>query len=356
MEQRICKQCGKAYVYHGHGSGDHTKYCSDDCFAEVKRKANLRNYHKNHKDWAASSVAKRRAQESEGKRSQWLSDSIPDGFEYLGDWVGGNTKVSLKCLKHGEVVCRNIDTLRSSSVIRCEICRAEHHREYWKKRTVYGSKEGYFAELARQKEERDRARHERHESRKRIVECDVCGIKFITYNPQQKRCSSKCSLSLRRDKRLTETNTIDKNITLPRLYKRDGGFCYICGLKCNWEDKDVRDDGTVVYGLTYPTIDHVLPLAKGGKHSWKNVKLAHWVCNIRKSDDITDAVADGTEVITSGRTLPKKTLQYDAEGNLIHVYSSTAEAEKVTGFKRKQIQNCARGETLTYRGYVWKYA
>lgn len=353
MEQRICKQCGKAYIYHGHGSGDHTKYCSDDCFAEVKRKANLRAYHKNHKDWKLTSTAKKRVHESEEKRRQWLSNSVPDGFEYLGDWTGGNTKISLKCLKHGIVVCRNIDTFRVNSTIKCERCRHEYDKARQKAKAVYGSREEYLSELARQKEERERAKRE---SRKRIVVCDVCGIKFITYNPRQKRCSSECSHSRRKDKRLTKVNTIDKNITLPRLYKRDGGFCYICGLKCNWEDKEIRDDGAVIYGSTYPTIDHVFPLAKGGKHSWENVKLAHWVCNIRKSDDITDAVADGDKVITSGRVLPKKTLQYDIKGNLIHAYSSTVEAAKVTGFKRKQIQNCARGETRTYRGYVWKYA
>lgn len=355
MEQRICKQCGKAYVYHGHGSGDHTKYCSDDCFAEVKRRSNLRTYHKYRNEYRSYQLKtkKKRERKSDEKRDQWLKDNVPEGFEYLGDWTGGNTKASLKCLKHGTVVCRNIDAFRCNSNIRCEVCKKEAVRE----KRVYGSREEYLSEMASQKEERDRAKHERHESRKRIVICDVCGIKFITYSPKQKRCSPECSrIWLSKDKRLTEANMIDKNITLRRLYKRDGGFCYICGLKCNWEDKEMRDDGIIICGQTYPTIDHVFPLAKGGKHSWENVKLAHRACNIRKSDDITDAVADGDKVITSGRVLPKKTLQYDTEGNLIHTYSSTAEAAKVTGFKSKQIQKCARGEARTYHGYVWKYA
>jgi len=350
MEQRICKQCGKVYVYHGHGSGDHTKYCSDDCYAEAKRKANLRSYYKNDRIKQTARLARK----SDERRNQWLNKSVPDGFEYLGDWTGGNTKVSLKCLKHGIVVCRNIDAFRLNSTIKCERCRREYDKARQKAKAVYGSREEYLSELARQKEERERAKRE---SRKRIVVCDVCGIKFITYDSRQKRCSPECSrIWLNKDKRLTEANMIDKNITLRRLYKRDGGFCYICGFKCNWEDKEIRDDGAVIYGSTYPTIDHVFPLAKGGKHSWENVKLAHWVCNIRKSDDITDFVADGTKVITSGRVLPKKTLQYDIKGNLIRTYSSTAEAEKVTGFKRKQIQKCARGEARTYQGYVWKYA
>lgn len=356
MEQRVCKQCGKAYVYHGHGSGDHTKYCSDDCYAEAKRKANLRTYHKNHKDWKLTSTAKKRVHESEERRRQWLSNSVPDGFEYLGDWTGGNTKVSLRCLKHGDVVCKNIDAFRCGVTTKCKICQKEYRAKINAKNNVYGSMEEWCAVRTRQKEKRRQEELERFESRKRIVVCDVCGKQFITYNPQQKRCSTECAHSRRRDKRLTKVNTIDKNITLPRLYKRDGGFCYICGLKCNWEDKEIRDDGAVIYGSTYPTIDHVFPLAKGGKHSWENVKLAHWACNIRKSDTVTDAMPDGTKVITSGRTMPKKTLQYDTEGRLINAYSSTVEASKETGVKRKGIQKCARGEARTCGGYVWKYA
>ena len=260
------------------------------------------------------------------------------GFEYLGGYTNKDSKFRVRCLKCGAERERTASFIYTRTTPVCLECQKRETRE--------------------RENARRQTKQVENEKRKRVNVCDVCGIKFITYNSQQKRCSSECKRIFRNQgrKRLTETNIIDKNITLPRLYKRDGGFCHICGLKCNWEDKDIREDGIVIYGSTYPTIDHVFPLAKGGKHSWENVKLAHWVCNIRKSDAITDAIADGTEVITSGRTLPKKTLQYDIEGNLIHVYSSTVEAAKVTGFKRKQIQNCARGEKPTYRGFVWKYA
>jgi 5-methylcytosine-specific restriction endonuclease McrA len=33
-----------------------------------------------------------------------------------------------------------------------------------------------------------------------------------------------------------------------------------------------------------PTVDHVIPITKGGKHEWENVKLAHRSCNARKSN------------------------------------------------------------------------
>ena len=39
-----------------------------------------------------------------------------------------------------------------------------------------------------------------------------------------------------------------------------------------------------ICGNNYPTIDHVIPLAKGGMHSWDNVRLAHHNCNSIKGD------------------------------------------------------------------------
>ncbi|MFJ9212987.1 HNH endonuclease [Streptomyces sp. NPDC102264] len=33
-----------------------------------------------------------------------------------------------------------------------------------------------------------------------------------------------------------------------------------------------------------PSIDHVIPLARGGTHEPANVQCAHWLCNAIKSD------------------------------------------------------------------------
>jgi 5-methylcytosine-specific restriction endonuclease McrA len=34
----------------------------------------------------------------------------------------------------------------------------------------------------------------------------------------------------------------------------------------------------------YGSIDHVLPVSKGGTHTWNNVRLAHRGCNMAKRD------------------------------------------------------------------------
>ena len=62
------------------------------------------------------------------------------------------------------------------------------------------------------------------------------------------------------------------------VYKRDGWVCGICGEPVN---KD----------LGYPdpesaSLDHIIPLATGGTHTWDNVQLAHLRCNVEKRDRI----------------------------------------------------------------------
>ena len=36
----------------------------------------------------------------------------------------------------------------------------------------------------------------------------------------------------------------------------------------------------------YPTMDHIIPISKGGGHTWENVQVAHRVCNLNKSNKI----------------------------------------------------------------------
>ena len=56
-------------------------------------------------------------------------------------------------------------------------------------------------------------------------------------------------------------------IDVKELYDRHRGLCAICGQHC-----------------TTPTIDHVIPLSKGGTHTWGNVQLACYECNQRKGN------------------------------------------------------------------------
>lgn len=69
----------------------------------------------------------------------------------------------------------------------------------------------------------------------------------------------------------------DKTITLRALIARDNGVCQICGKPT--DDCDITN-GHI--GRMYPTLDHIIPLSKGGAHTWDNVQLAHMHCNAGK--------------------------------------------------------------------------
>ena len=64
------------------------------------------------------------------------------------------------------------------------------------------------------------------------------------------------------------------------VYKRDGWRCQLCGKMCKRRWMVSR-----VSGLPHPrcpTIDHIVPMSRGGGHVIHNVQLSCWECNIRK--------------------------------------------------------------------------
>lgn len=54
------------------------------------------------------------------------------------------------------------------------------------------------------------------------------------------------------------------------IYDRDGGVCHICGKKVSAKSF---------------TLDHLVPIARGGSHIATNVRVAHGSCNSRRGAD-----------------------------------------------------------------------
>ena len=133
--------------------------------------------------------------------------------------------------------------------------------------------------------------------RERVVEltrpCVECGTPFYNPHPLALTCSPLCSkrranrhLRLYNSKRLNESNIVDKDITVQKLFDKYDGICYLCGKKCDFNDKVITEEGYTIVGKTYPSIEHVIPISKNGLHSWDNVNLAHHYCNTLKSNKI----------------------------------------------------------------------
>lgn len=60
------------------------------------------------------------------------------------------------------------------------------------------------------------------------------------------------------------------------IFERDGWKCGLCSQPV---DRDLAHPDPMSASL-----DHIVPLAKGGSHTRSNVQCAHLICNSRKSD------------------------------------------------------------------------
>lgn len=75
----------------------------------------------------------------------------------------------------------------------------------------------------------------------------------------------------------------DSAVPIDRLaiLERDGYVCHLC------LDPIPRVAESPVDPLA-PTLDHVIPLARGGAHHPDNLAAAHFICNSRKGDRVPD--------------------------------------------------------------------
>lgn len=264
MKYNICVECNKEF------GGRKKKYCSKVCSDDVRRRKNR-------------------------ERTRKVNPTKPD-VTIICEW----------CSKEHTVPSRTAHQARFCSG-RC--------KDMWWSRTVH--KRTPIEDLNKQRDAQRLERklklkkaRDKREALRSIVRtlkgvgidkkkleltrpCDECGIVFYDPNPIPLTCSKECSNKRRNrlgrlymNDRYNEDNIIDRDITLEKLYERDEGVCYICGDECNYNDKVITDEGYFIVGKSYPSIDHVIPISKEGKHSWNNIKLAHHYCNTIKRDNI----------------------------------------------------------------------
>lgn len=76
-------------------------------------------------------------------------------------------------------------------------------------------------------------------------------------------------------KKLVKT---ERGITKVALRKKFGSKCYYCGIEMDFSTGAGR-----VFNRSMATIEHLIPLAKGGEHTFENTVLACRHCNISKN-------------------------------------------------------------------------
>ena len=145
--------------------------------------------------------------------------------------------------------------------------------------------------------------------------CILCGARDWEPNGRRKFCSSRCSQLHRRAggnvprqsnctkcgvtidlfeespksgrKRRADTllcrtchrsRYLRHGVSAMELFNRDGAGCSICGSDI---DMTLRHPD-----LLSATVDHVLPVSRGGGHEPENLALAHLTCNVTKQSRV----------------------------------------------------------------------
>ena len=230
------------------------------------------------------------------KQHDRFVDSIPSivdtntslRFEYVDGYTNNRGTIRCRCRFCGRVSELTWQSIAKGSAS-CPLCAEDEKNRIEEIKCqdllLKQEQKRIEQEHLRVEREQQKARQKEEQYNKKLHPCVVCGE--VTDRPKycSDRCSNKASNKANeiRRRNIIKEAMIDNDITLQSLYKRDGGVCYLCGKPCRYDDY-VTKDGTFIAGDWYPSIDHVIALANGGEHSWENVRLAHRLCNSRKSD------------------------------------------------------------------------
>lgn len=182
-----------------------------------------------------------------------LYEKAQPNYEYVGYL---NKHVRMRCKTCGTIVERTTSTARYKK-ISCDVCS--------QKKQLY---EQLFKTLSAVAE------------MKTPKKCKSCGEIFYSKYSDALYCSKKCKKTTSYKRRCKKYGVFfDRSVTRKAVIKRDGNICQICGKVCNENDKRW---GTL--GPDFPTVDHIVPLAVGGEHTWENVQCVCAICNSYKRD------------------------------------------------------------------------
>lgn len=121
----------------------------------------------------------------------------------------------------------------------------------------------------------------------RTITCKKCGRTLETECGYKRSefCSSECSDKYHDRAYKMRRNELMKvayrtRVSFKDIYRRDLGVCQVCGLPVPYDKSPSK--------LWSATIDHVIPLSKGGTHEPNNCQLTHRLCNSVKLTETQD--------------------------------------------------------------------
>lgn len=200
-------------------------------------------------------------------------------LKYIGGYIHSDKPVLLECKICGHRFKRLANVVRTGHNLSCPKCSGyEEEKQREKQRKINNLLKEQQKSIKEIHQANNRTMIKMYKQFKRntvyITKCKWCNDEMVIRNKRQEICG-RCA---RKGKIRNHSNK-----SLKELFKRDKGICYICNKKCDYEDYTYRGN-TFIAGNYYPSIDHVIPLIKGGTDDWDNLKLAHRICNSLKSD------------------------------------------------------------------------
>lgn len=122
----------------------------------------------------------------------------------------------------------------------------------------------------------------------RVVKCKYCGIDYLGKNKNASCPDCKARLAKERERKYrkgrkrTHAQRAKKygvfrkyNVKAEKVFKRDKWRCKSCNCKVQKND---------IYADNAAELDHIIPLSKGGPHTYSNVQTLCRKCNISKGD------------------------------------------------------------------------
>ncbi|NCB03846.1 MAG: HNH endonuclease [Spirochaetia bacterium] len=199
----------------------------------------------------------------------------------------GNVYCSRECSdehKHKKAVLA-LEAKKEESIAVCKVCGKQYYKK--SRNSVACSKECSM-EYNRQQSYDNWTRYK--ESNLTIMNsvCQECGktfsYKVMNRVKELKYCSEKCrkksgKRNSKHKRRCIMKELPKENISIVAIMKKYRNTCQVCGCKVH------RSNGKD-WSPNIATIDHIVPIAKGGTHTYDNVQLLCAMCNTRKSDNM----------------------------------------------------------------------
>lgn len=117
------------------------------------------------------------------------------------------------------------------------------------------------------------------------VSCEYCGDPVIVLTTKKGiAVHPECTIIMRQERTRRKNNKRrrfpyrQQKANFHTIAERDNWTCWICELRIDPELPSTNRMGG--------TVDHVVPISKGGTDDWDNLKPAHWICNVKRGNRV----------------------------------------------------------------------